>query len=142
MLACVAQKFPGVSVENKGVGYAVHFRLAAAAVAAAAQAWVEELVGHLGPDFTLIRTSTALDIVPRQVEGKGVALRAFIATMPQAVLPIYIGDDVTDEPAFLELASGITIRVGNTPRSTYARYYLNDPAQVGAFLERFERELP
>ena len=55
-----------------------------------------------------------------------------------AFLPIYIGDDFTDERAFRALRKGITILVGSR-RSTSAHYSLRNPAQVSAFLERLER---
>jgi alpha,alpha-trehalase len=54
------------------------------------------------------------------------------------VLPIYIGDDLTDEDAFRALAQrGIGIIVGQQPHSTAASYVLTDPGEV----ERFLREL-
>ena len=54
------------------------------------------------------------------------------------VLPLYIGDDRTDEDAFRVLAHrGIGIVVGEQPRPTAARYALKNPAEV----ERFLREL-
>ena len=50
------------------------------------------------------------------------------------VLPLYLGDDITDEDAFVALADfGITIFVG-APTKTAAHYVLDDTDQVGAFL--------
>ncbi|MDD4907429.1 MAG: trehalose-phosphatase [Candidatus Omnitrophica bacterium] len=50
------------------------------------------------------------------------------------VLPIYIGDDTTDEDAFRALqGKGLTIRVGARGASC-ARYYLRDVDEVSAFL--------
>jgi trehalose 6-phosphate phosphatase len=56
-------------------------------------------------------------------------------------LPIYVGDDLTDEPAFRVLRKGITVLVGPR-RPTNAHFSLRNPAQVGVFLERLERLLP
>jgi len=54
------------------------------------------------------------------------------------VLPLYIGDDLTDEDAFRALEQrGVGIVVGEQSRSTAARYALKGPAEV----ERFLREL-
>jgi alpha,alpha-trehalase len=53
------------------------------------------------------------------------------------IMPIYIGDDDTDEDAFAALEErGIAILVANRPRSTRARFRLDSPEAVGAFLRR------
>ncbi len=55
----------------------------------------------------------------------------------EAVRPIYIGDDVTDEDAFRVLQErGVGIVVhGGEERHSYARYGLVDPEEVLTFLE-------
>jgi alpha,alpha-trehalase len=51
------------------------------------------------------------------------------------LLPLYIGDDLTDEDAFRALAKrGIGIAVQQTRRPTAARFVLRDPREVHAFL--------
>jgi len=140
MLAPLPTLYPGVTIEDKGVSYAVHFREASAEVGAELRSWVEKLVARLQPAIGLIRTHTAYDIVPRQVQGKGAALREYLRTVPEPFLPIYIGDDLTDEPAFVVLQNGITVRVGPASR-THAHFRLKDPKEVYSFLERFEDEL-
>jgi len=71
---------------------------------------------------------------------KGEAVR-WIATqvyreMPQArVLPMYIGDDDTDEDAFRVLRSdGIGIVVGRERQQSAAHYYVDSVEAVGRFL--------
>jgi trehalose 6-phosphate phosphatase len=50
-------------------------------------------------------------------------------------IPIFIGDDVTDENAFLTLRRGVTIRVKNESSArTAARYTLNNVEGVRRFL--------
>jgi trehalose 6-phosphate phosphatase len=55
------------------------------------------------------------------------------------VLPVYIGDDRTDEDAFKVLrkrGQGIGILVSKCPKETNASYSLQDPGEVMDFLLR------
>jgi trehalose-phosphatase len=54
------------------------------------------------------------------------------------VLPIYVGDDETDEDAFdaiRERGLGVVVRGEDDDRPTAAHLALEDPAQARAFLE-------
>ena len=54
------------------------------------------------------------------------------------MLPIYIGDDVTDEDAFRALAEherGLGVLVAEEPRPTAARHRLRDPDEVREMLD-------
>jgi trehalose 6-phosphate phosphatase len=130
----------GVRVEEKGVSFAVHFRGAPPEAVRRAQAWLRGLLPRVRANFHLIRTNSAWEIVPRQVQGKGVAIRDFLGRRRTPFLPIYLGDDLTDEPAFAAARRGITVRVGS-PKQTNARFRLRDPEEVRVFLERLEEEL-
>ena len=48
-------------------------------------------------------------------------------------LTVYVGDDVTDEDAFLALPEGITVSVGSA-RQTSASYYLEEQGALQSFL--------
>jgi trehalose 6-phosphate phosphatase len=67
-------------------------------------------------------------------------MREFIHGLQTPFLPIYLGDDLTDEPAFAALRRGITVRVAPVSR-TKAHFRLGDPNEVRVFLERLEEEL-
>lgn len=55
---------------------------------------------------------------------------------PGDLVPIYIGDDETDEDAFRATREGVPILVEDgAPRSTRARYVLASPSEVTRFLE-------
>jgi trehalose-phosphatase len=72
--------------------------------------------------------------------GKGAAAEEFLAQWETPALPIYMGDDTTDESAFAALRAGITVRVGVT-RRTRARFRLRDPREVWDFLRRLAKEV-
>jgi trehalose 6-phosphate phosphatase len=59
------------------------------------------------------------------------------------VLPIYIGDDRTDEDAFRALENrGVAIVVSEHPKVTAANYWLNNPEEVERFLGELIAHLP
>lgn len=77
--------------------------------------------------------------------NKGKAVEMFLARHEKGKnnLPIYIGDDITDEDAFHVLTKkGITIHVTNTSRrKTAARYRVSNPDDVFSFLQFLHQEL-
>ncbi len=82
-----------------------------------------------------------VEIVPRCILGKGMAVRHLLAKPELChALPFYFGDDLSDEPAFEAARKGISIRVG-APRPTNARYTIRGPAAVAAILTKLEAAL-
>ena len=71
---------------------------------------------------------------------KGKALEWLLAEMDldhPGVIPLYIGDDVTDEDAYRVLGDrGIGIVVGREERTSAAGYALEDTDEVRIFLDR------
>jgi alpha,alpha-trehalase len=69
---------------------------------------------------------------------KGAAVRWLLRSLSldgPDVLPIYVGDDVTDEDAFRVLADdGLCCAVLDAPRPTAAHFRLADPGEVRLLL--------
>lgn len=137
-LASLPDHAPGVFIEEKGISIAVHFRDASAQSERRARARLRKLLATCRTQLTIIRAGNVWELVPRNVRGKGHAVRVLLRELGAAFRPIYIGDDLTDEPAFRALRKGITILVGSR-RPTSAHFSLLNPTQVGLFLERLER---
>jgi len=120
---------PGVLLEDKGLGLAVHYRKAPEAEEAVirnsrAIAATTGLVLQLGRMVAELRTPGA---------DKGASVRAFMAEQPfTGSVPVFVGDDLTDEDGFAAAAElgGYGVLVGET-RDTAARHGLAD---VGAVL--------
>ena len=91
-----AAAHPGVLLEPKARGFAMHYRLApgaADAVAAAVAAWVAPVADR----FHAMPAHLAWEIRPLGAD-KGIAVAAVMALPDFAGrLPVFIGDDVTDE---------------------------------------------
>jgi trehalose 6-phosphate phosphatase len=136
------EAIPGAWVEDKGLTLTVHVRQVPATHVSQVE---ERLLAHAGPamgaGLLTLRTGKAvLEIRPCVPWDKGAAVR-WIATqvyreMPQGrVLPMYIGDDDTDEDAFRVLhVDGIGIVVGGTRRRSAAHYYVDAVEAVQRFL--------
>ncbi|MGD9952988.1 MAG: trehalose-phosphatase [Burkholderiales bacterium] len=126
---------PGVQLERKRYTLAVHYRRAREADRPAVADAVEHaLARHPG----LRRTSGKMvyELQPAVDWDKGRAVLWLIESLGLAgALPVYIGDDVTDEDAFRALAErGVGIAVQEAPQPSAARYALRDPAAVREFL--------
>lgn len=73
-----------------------------------------------------------------QSRNKGTILHRILSLLPSHTLPVYIGDDDTDEDAFRTLGdTGFGIRVGTPQSGTAARAFLAGPAAVKDFLEEW-----
>ncbi len=141
ILAGLPEKAPGIFLEEKGASLAVHFRDASAQAQRHACAALRKLIARLRPHLRIIQAGNVWEVAPAHVQGKGPAVRKILRELGPAFLPIYVGDDLTDEPAFRALRrQGITILVG-ARRPTSAHFSLRNPAQVGLFLERLEHLL-
>jgi trehalose 6-phosphate phosphatase len=131
---------PGVRVEDKRMSVSVHTRGASRSERRRAH---ELLTSTLRPcsHLYVLPASQVWDVLPRQIPGKGAAIRDAVRRLRAPFLPIYVGDDTTDEPAFALLDRGITVKVGGSGRDTRARYWLANPAEVRGFFERLEGAL-
>jgi trehalose-phosphatase len=128
---------PGLQLEDKGAALAIHYRLAPPADAAAACALIARLVRecHLrGAPIMLAYGHEVAEIRHASIT-KGTTVCALLAAQQPAALPVYIGDDRTDEDAFVLLPPpAVTIRVGAADAATAARYRVAGPQAVHGFL--------
>jgi trehalose 6-phosphate phosphatase len=125
-------------VERKKFSIAVHYRR----VRQEEVGRIEEAVDRALEEHARLRKGLGkkvLRIHPRIDWDKGHAVDWLLERLElgrQGVLPIYVGDDVTDEDAFRRLAGrGITIAVRDGDRRTAADLALADPDDVRRLLE-------
>ncbi|NID17147.1 trehalose-phosphatase [Luteibacter yeojuensis] len=140
MVHGVADRLPGVRVEDKSWSVALHCRehpehspeLERIAPAIAARF----------DGFELQPGSYVYEFKPRGMD-KGVAVAAFLDNEPfMGRHPVYLGDDLTDEHAFAMVneRGGASVRVGaRTPSS--AVFTLSSPADVHAWLDSVKTAL-
>jgi len=128
----------GAMVERKKYAIAVHYRNVPDSMVGEVQRIVSEelekydkLKEGLGKKI--------IELKPNLDWHKGKALAWILDKLDlnsEKYLPIFIGDDVTDEDALEVLKDhGIGIIVGNHDETTYANYLLNDTDDVAEFLQ-------
>jgi trehalose 6-phosphate phosphatase len=128
---------PGLLLEDKGYGLALHFRRAPE-LEALVHATMVATLDQLGAEFQLQAGKLVYELRPANW-SKGTSIFAFMQETPfQGRRPIFIGDDVTDEDAFgaVNALNGISVCVGDMPE-TRARYRLHSVADVHRWLEAF-----
>jgi len=128
----------GVQVERKRFAIAVHFRRASEETASSLPGIVDDVAKrHPG-----LRTKGGKKIIELQPgipwdKGKAVGwLLEVLGLNRRDAVPLYIGDDLTDEDAFAEVdrLNGTGILVKDENRPTGARYALENPGEVKRFL--------
>jgi trehalose 6-phosphate phosphatase len=140
---------PGVVVEHKRFGVAVHYRNAARDRVGEVAAAVRSAGGRTALHVTTGRE--VIELRPNVDWDKGKTLRWVLDHIrddqqPGPLLPIYLGDDITDEDAFDAVHDdGIPIVVRHNDdgdRATAASYALDNPGRAREFTERLARQLP
>lgn len=132
----------GVLIEDKGLSLTVHYRLIELKNLAL---FKKKFLECLGPylrkkEVSLREGKKVFEIIPKVKWDKGKAVLWLIdhfqrKTLKKKIFSVFIGDDVTDETAFIALKKkGLCIRVGASKISA-APYYLKDIKDVPRFLE-------
>ncbi|MFA5356345.1 MAG: trehalose-phosphatase [Candidatus Omnitrophota bacterium] len=133
----------GVFIENKGLSLTLHFRLAKKeAVSYIKTVFHEVVILYLLKNKIKIRPGKkVLEIRPPIEWDKGKILLWLLARQQASlgdvkILPIYAGDDITDEDAFEVLeGKGLTIFIGK-PGNSQAAYYLKNTKEALELLNR------
>jgi trehalose 6-phosphate phosphatase len=138
---------PGVVVEHKRFGVAVHYRNAERDRVGEVAAAVRAAGRRAG-----LRVTTGREVIelrPDMDWDKGKTLRWVIDHLPEAgsgpLTPVYLGDDITDEDAFDAVRDdGVPILVRHSDdgdRATAALFALDSPARASEFTDRLARQL-
>jgi trehalose 6-phosphate phosphatase len=124
---------PGFLVEMKPTGVVLHYRQAEEK-AGLAMKFMESLA-NAADGFRLQPALMAYEIKPCST-GKDVAMRRLLDEAPLAgKVPVFAGDDLTDEPALdlVQSRGGAAIKIGQA--ETVARHRLAGPAPLIDLLE-------
>jgi len=138
-------EIPDAQLERKHFSVAAHYRNVnendASKVALAVDA-----VAARHRELRKMDGKKVYELLPDIDWNKGKAVLWLLETLELErgkALPIYIGDDRTDEDAFLALKKGgVAILVSEQPQVTAANYCLSGPEEVERFLGELITRLP
>jgi len=86
--------------------------------------------------YIVMQGKKVLELVPAISWDKGKAVLLVLKQLKDKCLPVYVGDDRTDETAFKAIGKkGITIRIGKS-KKTSASYYLKGYWEVSRMLQK------
>lgn len=133
----IRSDIPGIIIENKIYSLSFHYRLVKSADLRRMRERFRKAVSpHVRLGRVVLKSGKKVyEVRPPVSWNKGRIALWFLSRLRKGkspVLPIYIGDDLTDEDAFRALkGKGITVFVGSPgARRTAAVYYLRSPAEV------------
>ena len=135
----------GIVFEHKGLSMSIHYRLAPPHQRATLLRTIRRITKPYldGSKLRVVKGKQVVNLLPPVNWHKGSAvawLLSLLDSLPRRVggiLPIYIGDDVTDEDAFKTISeTGFAVRVGRPKPSTGAQYYVKSPDEVEMVLQR------
>mgnify|MGYP001204756931 CR=1 FL=1 len=134
---------PGIQVDNKRLTLSVHFRNSPDSYAAQVDRTV---IATAAPyvdrgKMKVTRGKKVVEVRPNLDWGKGQAIEKIREQCGDNPLPVFFGDDQTDEDGFavVQDAGGIAVFIGQTRQDTKALHQLESPAEVGQVLELLAR---
>lgn len=143
-LNCAFKGIEGILVEDKKCTLAVHYRKVDSRWISSILFALEQQVKTSTIPLRLCFGKKVFEIRPKSTMNKGTAVLLLLGKAKQnGMLPIYMGDDLTDEDAFRALKrKGITIFVGKPDRvNASAQYYVRGPSEVFQFLSVIQKDL-
>ena len=126
--------YAGVLVEGKGLTLSVHYRLTPAELRPPVHTAFEETARAAQQDgrARVTRGKEVLEVRPNVDWDKGKAIARIAADFPADTLPVFFGDDLTDEDGFaaVEQLGGLSVLVGPARQPTRALYRVDSPREV------------
>jgi len=135
------EKYPELLIEDKNYSIALHYRKNPNLENNAIN--IIQKINLNYPQLKINRGKFVVELIPNQAD-KGRAIETILNHLDlPAVLPIFIGDDLTDESGFtyINQQSGLSIKVG--PGETQAKYRLKDIECLGfsSFISKQNKKL-
>jgi len=126
---------PGVELEDKGLTASVHYRNVTPERVREVRSAVDAVVGVEHDRLEVREGKEVLEVRTAVDWDKGSAVQYVAGHLEGDPVPVYVGDDVTDEDAFRVVSDGgVAVVVGNR-EATDADYRLESRDDVAPFLD-------
>lgn len=139
-LAAAHQAFaclPGIQIEDKGLTASIHFRRVEPMFLGEFLTSFQGIARKFAEKVRITEGRKVFEIRPHGAIGKGDAVEQLMEGVGRGRLPLYVGDDTSDEDAFRAVRrAGISVAVGGSPE---ADYYLRNQGEVQEFLALLAR---
>lgn len=133
----------GVIVENKVLTLSVHYRLVAESQSDQVRSIFEQVTrtARMRGEIQVTCGKKVYEVTPAIDWDKGKVVDLLFQKKreeEEKVLPLFLGDDLSDEEGFkaIDKYDGIAIFIGEGGGQSGAHYFLRSPAEVNEFLER------
>lgn len=141
MIKPLLERYPGMIFENKPFSFGVHYRIMNSKLI---NSFKKEVLNILNPivksnNLKLDHNKKTFELRPNMSFDKGSAviftLSYFQKKYNKTFKPLYVGDALTDEDAFLAVNSknGLSVRV-RPKKDSVAKYYFKSRKEVDGFL--------
>jgi trehalose-phosphatase len=123
----------GVVVEDKGVTASIHYRLVNPRNTGRVFEIFWSIVSRYEDFIRITSGKKVLEIRPHGIWNKGDAVKWIWKKIGKGAIPIYVGDDTTDEDAFKAIkGKGLGICIG---KNIEADYYLKNQREIKRLLK-------
>jgi len=124
----------GVTVEDKGLSLALHYRLSRQPERA--RALIHDALQPVLADYRVFGGKMVENVVRAGAADKSEAMHHLVRQC-RASCAVFVGDDVNDEPVFAAAPDDwLTIRVGREDPASQANFFLDSTAEVALLLDR------
>ena len=125
---------PGITVEDKALSIALHYRLSRQPVQAFAL--IRDILGETAPGCRVFSGRMVENVMPAGLPDKGTAMHRLVQECG-AASAVFVGGDINDEPVFASAPDDwLTVRIGRDDPHSQADYFLDSTAEVGMLLDR------
>lgn len=136
----------GIFIEDKTYTLSVHYRqVSEDKVDRVREIFLEAIRPFLDrAQVVFTEGKKVLEVRPALEWNKGTAVtwlygRMLAANPSRLVLPVYVGDDRTDEAALKAMRDcGLGVKVAETIEGSHANYFLRNPDEIYDFLKRLQ----
>ena len=125
---------PGILVDNKKLTLTVHYRNVPDSYESQVEATTAAVTAPYvaAGQMKITRGKKVIEVRPNLDWGKGKAIEKIRESCGDSPLPVFFGDDQTDEEGFaaVQEAGGIAVFVGTARDGTLALHQLDSPTEV------------